>query len=54
MLEQPSRLLLDELGDHVAQDGAHGVEALVGGADVVQTVVVEQDLLDDEDGDGLA
>ena len=54
MLEQPRSLLLHQLGNHVAQDGADGVEALVGGADVVEAVVVEQDLLDDEDGDGFA
>ncbi len=54
MLEEPGSLLLDQLGDHIAQDGADGIEALVGGADVVQAVVVQQDLLDDKDGDGLA
>ena len=54
MLEQAHRLGLDELGNHIAQDGADGVEALVGGADVVEAVVVEEDLLHDEDGDRLA
>lgn len=54
MLEKSGSLLLDELGNHIAQDGANGIESLVSSADVVQAVVVEQDLLDDEDGDCLA
>lgn len=54
MLEEPSRLLLDQLCDHVAQDGADGVEALVGGANVVETIVIQQYLLDNEDSNGLA
>ena len=54
MLQQSGGLLLNELGHHVAQDGPDCVESLVGGADVVQAVVVQQDLLDNEDGNGLA
>jgi hypothetical protein len=54
MLEQADRLLLHQLGDHVAQNRAYGIEPLVGVADVGKTHVVEQDLLYDEDGDGLA
>ena len=53
MLEQPNRLRLDELVDHVAEDGADGEEALVSVANVGQPRFVEQDLLDDEDGDRL-
>lgn len=53
MLQQPGRLLLDQLAHHVAKDGADSVESLIGGADVVQAVVVKKDLLHDEDGDGL-
>lgn len=41
MLQEPSRLLLDQLPNHVAQDRADGVEPLVRRADVVETVVVE-------------
>lgn len=54
MLEQPHRLLLDELCDHVAQDGADRVESLVGGADICQADIIQQDLLDDKDGHRLA
>lgn len=54
MLEQPCSLRLDELGNHVAENGANGVEPLIGGADVVEAVVVEQNLLHNKDGDSLA
>jgi hypothetical protein len=54
MFEQPCRLLFDQLGNHGAEDGSHRVETLVGGADVVQAVIVQQDLLDDKDGNRLA
>lgn len=50
MLQQAGSLLLDKLGDHVAKHSAHGVEPLVGGADIVKTTVVKEDFLDDEDG----
>lgn len=53
MLEQPHCLRLHELVDHVAQDGADGVEPLVGVADVRQAGLVEEDLLHNEDGDRL-
>jgi hypothetical protein len=54
MLQQPGSLLLHQLSDHVAEDRTHSIKALVGGADVVEAVVVEQDLLDDKDGYRLA
>ena len=54
VLEEADRLVLDELGDHVAEHGADGEEALVRLADVGEADVVEQDLLHDEDGDRLA
>lgn len=54
MFEEPSRLLLYELRNHVAEDGADGIKPLVRGTDVVKTVVIEQDLLDNEDGNRLA
>ena len=53
MLQETHRLGLNELVDHVAEYGADGVEAFVRVADVRQAGLVEQDLLDDEDGDGL-
>ena len=54
MLKESGRLLLDQLRNHVAEDSADGVEPLVCRADVVETVVVEQYLLHDEDGHRLA
>lgn len=53
MLQQPSSLLLDQLAHHVGEDGSDGVESLIGGADVVQAIVVKKDLLHDEDSNGL-
>ena len=54
MFQQPIRPLIHQILYHIAQHAAHGVESLVSLADVVQAHVVEQDLLDDEDGDRLA
>lgn len=42
---------LDELLDHVREDRPDGVEPLVRLADVAESYLVEEDLLDDEDGD---
>jgi hypothetical protein len=42
------------LSDHVAKDRTDGIEPLIGGADVVEPIVVQEDLLNDEDGDRLA
>lgn len=53
MLQQPDRLHLDKSANHVAQDCANSVETLVGGADVAQAGVIQEDLLHDEYGDGL-
>lgn len=54
MLEKPDRLLLHQLRHHVTEDRTHGVESLVCGADVCQTDIVEEYLLNDENCDGLA
>lgn len=53
MLQQPHRLLLHQLVDHIAQHGPHGIEPLVRLANVRQPHIIEQDLLDDKDGDRL-
>jgi len=53
VLEQPDSLSFYQLGDHVAEDGAHGVETLIRMADIRQTRLVQKNLLDDKDGDGL-
>lgn len=54
MLEQANRLLVHQLSHHITEDCADGVEALICLADVLQTHVVEQDLLHDKDGHRLA
>lgn len=54
MLKEASSLRLDKLSNHVAQNRTDGVEALIGGADVVETIVIKQNLLHNEDGNSLA
>lgn len=54
MLEQSDRSGVLNGIDHVAEDCADGIESLVGLADVGQADVVEEDLLDNENGNGLA
>ena len=53
VLEEAHGLRLDELVHHVREHRADGVEALVGVADVREAGLVEEDLLHDEDRDGL-
>lgn len=53
MLEQPHRLRLDKLIDHIAQDSTDGIETFVRMANIRQPGLVKEDFLDDEDGDGL-
>jgi hypothetical protein len=53
MLQQPNRLSLYKLIDHVAQHGADRIEPFVCMANIRQSCLVEQDLLDDKDGDGF-
>ena len=53
MLQQPDRLRLHQLIYHIAQHGPHGVEPLVRMADVRQARLIQQDLLDDKDRNGL-
>lgn len=54
MLQEPDGLLVNELSDHITKNSANSVESLVGLADVLQSHVIEQDLLNDEDSNGLA
>lgn len=54
MLEQASSLGLDELSNHIAEDRANGIESLVGGTDVVETIVIKENLLHNKDGNSLA
>ena len=54
MLQQPHRLLIHELRDHIREHGAYSVETFVRLTDVLEAHVVEKDFLDDEDRDRLA
>ena len=54
MFEKADCVCVFELFDHFREDGANGVEALVGLADVVEAGVVEEDFLYDEDCDCFA
>jgi len=54
MFKEPGRLLLDKLRYHVAQNCPDGIEALIGGADIVQPVVIKQNFLHNENGHRLA
>lgn len=40
--------------NHIAKNCADSVEALVGGANVIKAIVVQENLLDNEDGNRLA
>ena len=50
MLKKSCCLLLHQLRNHIAQDRSHSIESLICGADVVQSMIIEENLLDDEDG----
>lgn len=54
MLEQPRGLLLNELSYHVTENSSYSIESLVSSANVVETMVIEKDLLDNEDSHSLA
>ena len=46
--------MLDELHDHVAKNGTHGIEALISMADIGKSDIVEKNLLHNEDSHSLA
>ncbi len=54
MLQQPHSLLIHQLRHHITQHRPHSIEPLVRLADILQTHIIEEDFLDDEDGNGLA
>lgn len=54
MLQKADGLLLNQLRDHITQNGADGVEPLIRGADIREAHVIKQDLLHDKDGHRLA
>ncbi len=51
VLEETNCLCFDQLIDHVAENGSHGVEPFICVADIGQTRFIEEDLLDDKDCD---
>lgn len=53
MLEQSDSLGFHELIHHVAEDGANGIEALVGMAYVSQTSFIQKNLLHNENRHGF-
>lgn len=53
MLEQSDSLSFHELVHHVAEDGADGVEALIGMAYVRQAGFIQKDLLHNENCNGF-
>jgi len=53
MLEQSHRLTFYQCLNHVGKHGSNGVETLVCLTDVLQSEVVEEDLLDDENGNSF-
>jgi hypothetical protein len=53
VFEQADCRSLDELIHHVAKDGADSKEALISVTDIGEPGLVEEDLLHDEDRDGL-
>jgi hypothetical protein len=53
VFEQPDGLSFHQLVHHIAQHGPHGIEPLIRMADIRQTRLVQQDLLNDEDRNGL-
>ena len=54
MLEEPNSLLLNQLGDHIAQNGSNSVESLISGTNVGKSDIIKQDLLHNEDGHSFA
>jgi len=54
VLQQPHRLLIHKLRNHIREHRSYSVKALVRLADVLQAHIIQQDLLHDEDGHRLA
>jgi hypothetical protein len=54
VFQKTSRLLFHKLRDHVAEDSADGKESFVGGAYVIEAVIIEEDLLHNENRNSLA
>jgi len=54
MLQQPCRLLLNKLRNHIAKHCAYRVETLVCSTDVIQSMVIEKYLLHNEYGHSFA
>jgi hypothetical protein len=53
MFEKADRLGLNKLIDHIAENGPNSVEAFISVADISQSCLVEQNLLDNKYGNSL-
>lgn len=53
MLQKSDSLSFNQLIDHVAQHCSNSVEAFIGVADIGQASLIQEDLLNDEDGDSF-
>jgi hypothetical protein len=53
VLEKPDCLRLDKLVDHVTEHSSNSVEPLICMANVCQTGFIQQNLLDNENGDSF-
>ena len=54
MLEKSCSLLLNQLRDHVAENCPDCIESFVRGAYIIQTMIIKEDFLHNEDCDSLA
>lgn len=54
MLEKPYCLLLNKLSNHITQNGSNCIEPLIRCANIREADVVEENLLHDENCNGLA
>ena len=54
MFQKSSGLRFHELSNHIAEDRTHSIETLIRSADVIETIVVKQNLLHDENSNRFA
>lgn len=54
MLQKPRGLLFHQLRNHVAENSSNSIKSFICGANIVETMIVKQDLLNNEDCDRLA
>lgn len=54
MLQEPNGLLLDQLSDHIAENGSNRIEPFISMTNVSESSVVEENLLHNKYGHCLA